>query len=259
MIKQWYITGDTHGDVTTRVWNMLHSNHIENPEEAGLIILGDAGINFYLNKTDKKLKKRIEDMGAYVYCVRGNHEARPQNVEGMLLFYDENTESNVYYEPEFPHIRYFIDGLCYKIAGFTALTIGGAYSVDKEYRLLRNAPWFADELLSADEMDVIENLWAGQKVDFVLTHTCPLSWEPIDLFLNFIDQSTVDKSMEIWLDKFKDKIQWTYWLFGHYHADRLVRPRVEMFFRDIMPIEDIVSFWEDPQIEGLERDPCYGE
>lgn len=56
MIKNFLITGDTHGRVMERL------SHMENkyvPQETALIILGDAGINFYLNKTDAKNKKTL--------------------------------------------------------------------------------------------------------------------------------------------------------------------------------------------------------
>ena len=56
-----------------------------------------------------------------------------------------------------------------------------------------------------------------------------------------INQHTVDKSMEEWLDEFKDEIQWNIWLFGHYHADRLERPHVEMFYKDM---DDLDTIWE---------------
>ena len=39
----------------TRLMNINTAKYI--PEETAVIILGDAGINFYLNKTDKKNKR----------------------------------------------------------------------------------------------------------------------------------------------------------------------------------------------------------
>ena len=42
MIKQFFVTGDTHGCMDRFEWL-----EIKNPEETGIIILGDAGVNFY--------------------------------------------------------------------------------------------------------------------------------------------------------------------------------------------------------------------
>ena len=42
MIKQFFITGDTHGCMDRFEWL-----EIQNPKETGVIILGDAGVNFY--------------------------------------------------------------------------------------------------------------------------------------------------------------------------------------------------------------------
>lgn len=36
--------------------------------------------------------------------------------------------------------------------------------------------------------------------DIILSHTCPFKYEPREMFLAVIDQSTVDTSTERWLD-----------------------------------------------------------
>ena len=254
MIKNWLITGDTHGLVNSRLSNI--DTKIYFPEETAIIILGDMGLNFYLNNSDTKNKQAVNDTHFHIYAVRGNHEARPENLE-MAQLWDTYIKGTIYYEPEFPYIRYLIDGEEYEIDGHSVLVIGGAYSVDKWYRLLRagysekdalqadpkRCGWFKDEQLTAKEMKAIEEKCKGNSYDFVFTHTCPLSWEPIDLFLRGVDQSKVDKSMEEWLDAFKDKINWKVWLFGHYHADRLERPGVEMFYTKVEPLEEIWLRW----------------
>ena len=50
----------------------------------------------------------------------------------------------------------------------------------------------------------------GKHIDFIMTHTCPYSIEPRDMFLGFIDQSTVDDSMERWLDEVKEAAPWSF-------------------------------------------------
>ena len=231
------------------------------PEETAVIILGDAGLNFYLNKTDKKNKKIINNQGFTIYCVRGNHEERPEKVPGIHPVLDDNVKGVVLQEVEFPNIRYLMDGGEYTIAGKSVLVVGGAYSVDKWYRLNRcgvydklhpdytnskKTGWFPAEQLTTDEMGDIMFKCAGQYYDVVLTHTCPISWEPTDLFLPGLDQSSVDKSMELWLDELKNNIDWTVWLFGHYHGDQLVRPGVEMYYKDIEDWDTIMKRWENP-------------
>lgn len=257
---KWYITGDTHGLVNSR----LHNLEIV-PNETALIILGDAGINYYLNKTDKKNKKLINDKECLVYCVRGNHEQRPELVEGMTDMWDSNVEGYVWYEPDFPNIRYFKDGYAYVINGLKTLVVGGAYSVDKWYRLARaqveetydemqiihRAGWFPQEQLTEEERRQILIAHVGEHFDLVLTHTCPFSWEPIDLFLSGLDQSSVDKSMELFFETLKNAIDWDVWLFGHYHADRLERPHVEQFFHDIESLDVIWERWHSENTEEL--------
>ena len=261
MIKNWIVTGDTHGGVSTisRVGNIARNMPECKPEETGIIILGDAGLNFYLNNTDKKYKKLLNSQGYHIYCVRGNHEERPENIPGMILVEDINVDNFVWLEEAYPNIRYFVDGNVYNINGKNALVIGGAYSVDKWYRLARagyskdeaeianpkKCGWFKSELLTANEMDAITEKIVGKRFDFVLSHTCPLSWEPNDLFLNGIDQNQVDKSMEIWMDELLNKIDWRVWLFGHYHADRIERPFVEQMYMDYENIQTIWNRWYD--------------
>lgn len=248
MIKKWIITGDTHGQVVSRLGNITHNMDNIVPEETAVIILGDAGLNYYLNKTDRKNKQYSSNYGLRIYCVRGNHEARPQNIEGMKLVDDSDVGGKVYMEEKFPLIRYFVDGGEYTIDGKSVLVIGGAYSVDKYYRLARAnggfSGWFEDEQLSAEERAEIKMKLLGKRFDLVLTHTAPITWEPTDLFLRGIDQSTVDKSMEIWLKEIAMSVMWSHWLFGHYHADRIEAPHVEQFFNEYEDLNTIIDRWK---------------
>ena len=83
----------------------------------------------------------------------------------------------------------------------------------------------------------------NKSFDFIFTHTCPKDWQPTDLFLGSVDQSRVDSSMELWFEELKDKIDWGIWCFGHYHADRMERPHVEMYYHDIELLDDAFNRW----------------
>lgn len=243
------ITGDTHGRVAERLGNIRRNLSTLIPEETAVIICGDAGLNYWLNNSDRKAKRQAAEFGYRIYCVRGNHEERPENL-GYRVIYDEDVKGEVYQDSHFPNIRYFLDGGEYEICGRRCLTIGGAYSVDKWYRLRRAelsgesfCGWFKDEQLTAQEMEAIAAKVAGKEYDFVFSHTCPYSWQPVDMFMATVNQSTVDSSMEKWMDELKDNISYGVWCFGHYHADRIERPFVEQCYMDYETMDTIENRW----------------
>ena len=239
------LVSDTHSDFS-RFYKLNEA--VPENEIWCVIILGDCGLNFWLNKRDKKNKYRICNKYSNLrfYCVRGNHEARPEDVEGMKEVFDEGVFNWVYYEPQYPNIRYLKDGVEYLIGGrYSALVCGGSYSVDKWYRLERQSMgyysgWFANEQLSREEMENITKTFKNKSFDLILAHTCPLSYQPTDLFLSFIDQSKVDNSMELWFEDLIQQIEFNKFLFGHYHQDRIINEKARMFYSDIINLEQIL-------------------
>lgn len=217
MIKHWLITGDKHQqfqpirDLDTIKYP---------PEETAIIILGDAGVNWNLDHTDQEVKYYLSSLGYRFYLVRGNHEERPENISNIHIWYDKEIDNNVYIEDEFPSIRYLIDGTEYNFNDYHTLVLGGAYSVDKEYRIQNNWNWFQQEQLSAEERISIFHKTQNYSYDIVLSHTCPYTWRPTELFLPSIDQSTVDTSTEEWLEYCSYNMWWDSWYWGHYHKDQ---------------------------------------
>lgn len=248
MIKHWFLTGDCHGRIAERLGNIQRNTEHLPPEETAVIILGDAGANFWLNGSDRNVKKKASRFGYTIYCLRGNHDARPADLN-YSIEWDDNVDGEVYLDPEFSCFRYLIDGGEYTIANKSVLAIGGAYSVDKWYRLKRAeitgdyAGWFPNEQLNAEERAEILEKVKGNSYDVVFTHTCPYSWRPVDLFLPQVDQSTVDNTMEEWLEDVKNSITWGIYCFGHYHADRIERERVHQFYNSYILLQDLFSFW----------------
>lgn len=212
-----YITGDTHGRferIERFTLNMdTHKSDV-------MIILGDAGLNFYLNKRDQQAKNYVNHFGITTFCLHGNHEARPQTIPTYIE--KEFHGGKVLYEPEYPNIVFAIDGEVYDFDGLQCLVIGGAYSVDKWYRLERHYPWWPDEqpdkAVKAKVEAKLEAL--NYKVDVVLSHTCPLHFQPREAFLPYFDQSTVDFSTEEWLEEIEAKLDYRKWYFGHYHIPK---------------------------------------
>ena len=57
------------------------------------------------------------------------------------------------------------------------------------------------------------------RFDYIFSHTCPSWFVPKHLFLGCIDQNSVDKTMEYFLQDVYNKIEFKEWFFGHYHSD----------------------------------------
>ena len=96
------------------------------------------------------------------------------------------------------------------------------------------------------ERQTLQEKLGGRYFDVVLSHTCPYSWRPTDLFLKGVDQSTVDNTMELWMDELKDTFIWDHYFFGHYHADRLERPNVLQMFEHVMPLFTALDIMDNP-------------
>lgn len=216
-------TGDIHGDVTGVV-NMIHAYSLRKDDV--IVLLGDVGINFYMDNrdTDSKnyLNKALEESGAKVLCIHGNHEERPYNIPTYNKI--NWREGIVYVEDAYKNILFAKDGEIYNLENKMSIAIGGAYSVDKQWRLENGYPWFKDEQPSEDIKEYVEKQLESVNwtVDQVLSHTCPIKYTPVDRLMKGLDQSTVDRSTEFWLDSIEDKLEYDRWLCGHWHIDRVM-------------------------------------
>lgn len=213
-----WIRGDTHGD-----FSFLPSFCEQQQATANdlLIILGDVGLNYYgcTSNKEQRVKRSIQQLGITLLCIRGNHEDRPEDRPEYTLT-DVGIGDKVYTDKMYPNIWFAQDGGEYYINNYSFLTIGGAYSVDKFHRVLMGYKWVANEELNSDERAVILDKVYHKEYDYVLTHTCPIEWEPVDLFIPSIDQSKVSKKMEYFLSDVKRYVEYGIWFFGHYHNTR---------------------------------------
>jgi 3-oxoacid CoA-transferase subunit A len=213
------ITGDKHGDFR-RVENLTIFGGTTRDDL--LIILGDAGINYYGGKRERQFKKLLSALPLAMFCIHGNHERRP---ETLGTYQEVPFHGGIAYsEPDYPNLFFAKDGEIYNIDGRKCIVIGGAYSVDKEYRLERNWAWWADEQPSDEIKRRVEQRLEVEnwRIDVVLSHTAPLKYEPREMFLDFIDDSKVDKSTEIWLDTIEDRLDYDQWYCGHYHTEKSI-------------------------------------
>lgn len=229
---RYFVTGDTHGRFGRIV---IFCQENETTQDDVLVICGDAGINYYCDDRDARLKEKLAELPITLFCVHGNHEERP-----FMLDY-ETKEWNgglVYYEEAYPNLLFAKDGEVYHFGDRTVMAIGGAYSVDKWYRLRNGLHWFKSELPTEDMLDFIESQLdaSNWKIDIVFTHTVPLAYEPTWAFLPGIDQSAVDKSLENWLQKIVEKLDFEEWYAGHYHVESQEGP-IRIMYNDYEELE----------------------
>lgn len=240
-----FISGDRHGDYKDVEQFCLKWN---TSKEDLLIILGDNGVNYWGPHKDRKLKARLASLPISFLMIKGNHDQRlslksytiaPEDahplVKGFLLA-----------EKEFPSLLFtpMYGGLELVTAAGSvkAFVLGGAYSADKFYRLEMQAlghsgyRWFADEQMSLWEMKEASDMIHDYKPDVILSHTCPYKYIPRDMFLPIVDQSTVDDSMEHWMDTIEESVDYKRWFCGHWHTDRTV-DKIRFMYLDIMELK----------------------
>jgi len=228
-----YFTGDTHGGYRSII---KFANRFHLLRTDVIVILGDAGYNYYSSERDAEAKLHLSHVKPTILCIHGNHEIRPANIPSYKT--KEWNGGIVWYEEEYPNLLFAKDGEIYTLNGLNYLAIGGAYSVDKHLRLRRGAGWWEDEQPSDEIKRYVEEQIRAHRVDVILSHTCPRKYTPTEVFLPMVDQSTVDNSTEIWLDQIEEAVNYKAWYCGHWHTDKRI-DRIHFLYHNFESEEDI--------------------
>ena len=259
---KFYITGDKHRNFE-QVKRFCHEANTRRKDV--LIVLGDAGFNYYDDIRDDKLKTEMSALNITLFCLHGNKEKRPQNIEtyGVRSF----CGGKVYYEPKYPNIYFAIDGEVYTFDGRKYMVVGGAHSVDKQKCLEESLPYWDDEMPNEEIKRLVEARLAleGDQVYGMLTHTCPIDYLPTEMFVSTrqnaefkrnrrkrVGKKTfvpdIDRSTEVWLGDLEKRIQYAEWFCGHYHIDKQL-DKICIIYQEIRPLR----VYENCE-QGKERD-----
>lgn len=210
-----YITGDIHGD-PMRIYAFAKKHKLTKNDM--VIILGDVGANYYGDERDERTKENLSKVRVPILCIHGNHEMRPWEADGYTLV--KWNGGKVWVQEKYPQLLFAKDGEIYTIDGKRYIAIGGAYSVDSYWRIKHHAGWWESEQPTEEIKKFVEKQLQVNEIDIILSHTCPRKYEPIEAFLPFIDQSTVDTSTEDWLDSIEEKVNYQAWYCGHWHIEK---------------------------------------
>jgi 3-oxoacid CoA-transferase subunit A len=230
MVK-YYITGDKHRHFDTLI-NFCRNNNTKKSDV--IIILGDAGINYYGDSRDAELKKRLSKVNITLFCIHGNKENRPENIKSYLI--KNFCGGKVYYEPKYPNLYFAKDGEIYDFGGHEYMVVGGAHSVDKQMCLGEGLPYWEDEMPEPEIREAVEKklYQMDWKIYGLLTHTCPASYMPSEVFLSAQDSDgedecsisgkeykfDIDQSTEVWFEGILRKLDYSVWYCGHFHTEK---------------------------------------
>ncbi len=250
---KFYITGDKHRDFA---YVKKFCGDMNTRKKDVLIVLGDAGFNYFGDARDDGLKKGVSALNITLFCLHGNKECRPQNIGtyGVRSF----CGGRVYYEPKYPNIFFAIDGEIYTFEGKKYMVVGGAHSVDKIRCLEENLPYWEDEMPDQETKAKVEERLAKENNDIygMMTHTCPIQYLPTEMFISTRQkagknkksrvsqpkktfQPDIDRSTEEWLGKLEQQVDYKVWFCGHYHIDKQI-DKVSMMYNEIRPLH----MWE---------------
>ena len=247
-----YITGDTHGDFTRFSAKRLRRTGMELTKEDYIIICGDFGLCWAKDKTFEYHCKNFAEKPYTILWVQGNHE----NYD-LLRNYSISQWHGGLVQAIRPSVLHLMRGQLYNICGKRIFAMGGASSHDirdgilepddpdyeQKIRQLNAAgalfrvnhcSWWKEELPSEDEHRTAKATLdkAGWDVDYIIPHCCPSSIQ--NTFSRGLYQRN---ALTDFFDEVRERCQFKYWFFGHYHANMVVEKRFVMLYKQIIRLK----------------------
>lgn len=244
--KSVYCTGDIHGNINAVLYQIKQYDI----RDTVIVCCGDIGLGFnkpeYYRQLFNKVKKTLSKYNDYLILIRGNHDD-PRYFDGKM-FNDKRIKAVS---------DYTVVEICdenEKIPQFNILCIGGATSVDRVERMIRDNRVLMEYARhhvvgNLDELnkqigEIPMSYWRGEqpvydeqkideinknyKIDAVATHTCPSFCKPLtkDGIKYWMER---DVDLEDDIDNERETMDKIYhrltnkqfllsnWCYGHYH------------------------------------------
>lgn len=203
-----YITGDTHIPIDISKLNVKNfPEQIQMSKADYLIICGDFGGVWNNSAEDIYWRKWLNEKNFITLFVDGNHE----NFD-LLKKYPVNEWNGGKVHFIEKDVIHLMRGQVFNIDGLKFFTMGGATSIDKEWRR-EHISWWADEIPSMTEMDEgLGNLWKNNnEVDYVISHTTSRS------NMEKLGYVKEQNTLNTYFDILEREIKYKKWYFGHFH------------------------------------------
>jgi Icc-related predicted phosphoesterase len=156
------------------------------------IQVGDFGIGFFKDHWHNMVNENARAEPTHRF-IRGNHDD-PARCKTMINYIEDGTVEN---------------GVMY---------IGGAWSIDQQYRT-EGVSWWPDEELSYEELQTMVDKYRDYKPRVMITHDCPTSiaWEM------FVSRWGAPHHKTRTAQAFQAMFEYhqpEHWFFGHWHDTR---------------------------------------
>lgn len=232
------LAGDTHGN-TSHVITLL--DNAKNHGASRIFQLGDFGAWEHTaggKKFFDDVSRHSVSRGVKVYFLDGNHD----NTSLVLEKYSGETDDEGFLVVR-PNLFYSPRGHRWTWHGTRFISLGGAYSVDKDWRVQEErrtrkpgSLWFPEEEMTDEEfMDIMDA--DSSPVDIILSHDKPRRSEPGWNRKNFLECIPNQNRLQHALETLKAKRLYH----GHLH----------------FPYQDVVDtgFGHSSLVTGLDADP----
>ena len=248
-VKMIYATGDLHGN-SLRFQPQYFPEQAEMAKDDYMIVCGDAGLVWHGDKSDDPQLDRLEALPFTILFVDGNHE----NFDALSEYPVEQWHGGKVHKICL-HVIHLTRGQAFELQGRMFFTMGGAQSHDiadgildmessdfyGQYdSLCRNRgqfrinhiSWWEGELPSDEEYaearQTLERLdW---KVDYIITHCAPTAIQQ-KINADFKSDRLTD-----FLEEIRCRSQFHYWLFGHYHDNRIIDEKYVLLYEQMVRV-----------------------
>lgn len=231
-----YFTGDTHGGIDTRKLNTKNFPEGKSLSKRDyLVVTGDFGI--WNDKQSMNFLNWLDKTKTFtVLFVEGNHEDYTFLKTFPLIDKFNNKVRKIN-----DSVYQLLRGEIYNIEGYDFFAFGGARSIDKfSARRQEGIDWFPEEESTyLEENNALTNLEKnGNKVDFIITHTCAKSTlDELSKLFGFYVEDYDNQSK--FFEELKNTIEYKGWLFGHFHYDLIINDKEVLLYNRVKSLEEL--------------------